>query len=123
MYDPLTTVPTYYITNRNPQIFLNTTLPLQYFSYVSGGYWRKDGVRIADSNEYNLTTTEQNGLRTDTLELTGTDPDSVAGVYIVPFVAKYDYLEEDYCGISLSRFHFIAIGFSIWRVKNYRECY
>ena len=122
VYDPLTTVSTYYITDRNgPGILLNTSVPLQYIDGIYGDYWHKDGVRVPDSN---TSTTEQNGLRTDTLELTG---DSAAGIYMVALQASYDYGSSSHssnCFIAyrIDLFHTVfAIGFSVWNVKSHRK--
>ena len=124
VYDPLTTVPTYYITDRNgPGILLNTSVPLQYIR-IYGDYWYKDGVRVPNSN---TSTTEQNGLRTDTLELTGTEYDSVAGIYIVVLDTDYDYhsnLNDRNCSVAREIYYYsrvVTVAFSVWNVKIHRE--
>ena len=125
-YSPLTTVPTYYITDRNswPGILLNTSVPLQYIDEIYYDFWYKDGVRVPDSN---TSTTEQNGLRTDTLELTGTESDSAAGIYMVILYAEYDYhssLYDSNCFVArriYSLHVYSAIAFSVWNVKSHCE--
>ena len=43
VYDPLTTVPTYYITDRSSRIFLNTSLQSQYIRRIyDDPFWYKD---------------------------------------------------------------------------------
>ena len=126
LYDPLTTLPTYYITDISPRIFLNTSVPSQYIRRLYGVYWYKDGVRVSNSNTSTLTTTEQGGLRTGTLDLTGRES---AGIYMVALRVRYAYesILFDYICLIADRvdlfYYEFAIGFSIWIVKNYRELY
>ena len=125
VYDPLTA--NYYFIDSNPRIFLNTSVPLQYIRSIYGVYWYKDGVRISNSNMSILTTTEQDGLRTETLELTGTGSDSVAGIHMMALRARYDrssIFYEDYCTLAYGVYYgdrVFIIGFSVWNVAKYRE--
>ena len=74
----------------------------------------------------NISTTEQNGLRTDTLDLTDTESDA-AGIYMVALAARYDdgsSLYSSNCFIADRidlHYYIFAIGFSVWNVKSHRK--
>ena len=130
VYDPLATVSTYYITDRSSRLFLNTSLQSQNIQRIYGDYiyWYKDNVIVRESNTSNITTTEQHGLKTDILELIHTESNSVAGVYMVGILARYNRSSniwyEDYCLIVREvdySYFYHTFGFSIWNVKSYRK--